>query len=686
MIARSQDRLSLRTLGIHRAAWLAAAIAVLAALTLAASARAGTWALASCAQPDGKPAPIQGWQAGGAGSNKGSLSTCSSTGGALIAQVRDEVEQPAYQPATWTFTAPSGSTIAGGTLSLAMYTPEGQDYAETPANSYDTADVVGNCQYNTGTCASQWNSEIAPIQPDQAGGSQIFLGAECVALVEGHDFCQQPGDPNQGANGLDAQINLYAALIDLQNDSTPTGTGFSGGLLAPDASRTQDLLFTASDPSGPGVYSVSATIDGATVYNQTPDSNSGQCQSIGTDPSGAREFLSEQPCKQTESVDIPVNTATLAAGQHQLRITVTDAAGNSALVYSTSISTDNPPTETGTPTLHDTSRTSGAPEPGDVLQISPGAWNPSGTTLSYAWQSCQSDGSNCGGLAGQTTAQYTVQPADAGHVLIGIITATTTAGSRQVQAGVTPAVLSPSSAAGSGITGAQSPVLQGNGSTPILNVTLAVPSVAHVANGTPCAGAQLSLMVDGKARLSPIRYGRGATIKGLLHCGQLAIHDARVLFSGGGLTGAVQTNAQGSFVYSVPPGPGRTLTFAYTAYSDDSVPAATGRAIIPVYPIIKLAITPRLTQNDGTVTWQGNITGGPYPTDGVTMLVQVREGRRWQTFDQITTRNGRFAYRYTFRRTTLPTTYTFRVTLPESGSAGYPYAPAGSNTVRVHVA
>ena len=80
---------------------------------LCSVARAGSWALVSCSTPAGQPAPIDGWLAGGAGDEKGSLSTCNSPGGAMIAQVGDQVEQTAYQPATWTFTAPLGSTIAG---------------------------------------------------------------------------------------------------------------------------------------------------------------------------------------------------------------------------------------------------------------------------------------------------------------------------------------------------------------------------------------------------------------------------------------------------------------------------------------------------------------------------------------------------------------------------------------------
>jgi hypothetical protein len=69
----------------------------------------------------------------------------------------------------------------------------------------------------------------------------------------------------------------------------------------------------------------------------------------------------------------------------------------------------------------------------------------------------------------------------------------------------------------------------------------------------------------------------------------------------------------------------------------------------------------------------------------LTLLVQVREGHRWQTFDQLMTHDGRFAYRYTFLRTPATTTYAFRVALPASGAAGYDYLPSHSRVVKVRV-
>ena len=142
----------------------------------------------------------------------------------------------------------------------------------------------------------------------------------------------------------------------------------------------------------------------------------------------------------------------------------------------------------------------------------------------------------------------------------------------------------------------------------------------------------------------------------------------------------------GSFAYKVPSGPDRTLEFSYTAYSDDPDPSATATAAIRIRPKIKLRITPHLSSNGHSIHWAGTVTGGPYPQQGVTLDVEVQEGRRWRIFDQVVANSkGRFHYSYRFHATDEPTSYTFRVGLPDSGSGGYPYTPGASNSVNVHV-
>jgi hypothetical protein len=190
-----------------------------------------------------------------------------------------------------------------------------------------------------------------------------------------------------------------------------------------------------------------------------------------------------------------------------------------------------------------------------------------------------------------------------------------------------------------------------------------------------------------------VLYGKTVTVMGVLHCGTVPIRGARVLIAtlGGpanaAINSSVHTALDGSFSYKVPTGPDRTLQFSYTAYSNDPGPSATATAAIMIRPRITLRIKPHHSRNGHTIHWTGTVTGGPYPRQGVTLDVEVREGRSWKIFDEVVAnRKGQFRYSYRFHATNESTTYRFRVALPDSGSGSYPYTPSGaSNTVQVHV-
>jgi hypothetical protein len=299
---------------------------------------AGEWSQVTCTQPNSQPAPIEGWQGssiGGYGADSGPSDTCSQPGGSLTATDSSAETESAYTGPMWVYTAPAGSTIAGGTMSVSLTTPQGEAYVATPQNSYDQADVLINCQFNL-PCGSN-GTETRTVAITHTGGTQLFAAALCVGPTYGATTC-----PAGSGGGLNAQLILYSADIELANGSTPAGSGFGGPLLQPGASGTEDLTFNAQDPGGPGVYRVIVGVDNASVYQGTPDANGGRCASIGTDSSGLSEFLYAQPCKQNLAVDLPVDTTKLTNGQHQLKITVQDAASNTSVVYDGTISVNNP--------------------------------------------------------------------------------------------------------------------------------------------------------------------------------------------------------------------------------------------------------------------------------------------------------------------------------------------------------
>jgi hypothetical protein len=318
-----------------------AAFAVLAAAALglgAPPARAGGWTLVSCTNPDGTPAPTDGWTpgwwAGPPSAGSGVVDGCA-TGGQLSAVSTGQA--PAFTGPELVFTAPAGDTIAGGSLTADVTAPQGQAWIGTPQPAFSPDDVLASCTTGSPCGAAGTAGGVFPIS--HPGGTSIYAPAVCVDLSAA--ACP-PGAVN-------AQVDIKAADIELADSAVPAATDLTGGLLARPARGIATLRFTASDPNpaggiGPGVDGITVLLDGVTVYSGPPNPHVGPCPSIGIDPATGHEmFDSAQPCPPTARVAIPVDTSTLADGHHTLSVVVTDAGGQAAAVVSNrTITTFNP--------------------------------------------------------------------------------------------------------------------------------------------------------------------------------------------------------------------------------------------------------------------------------------------------------------------------------------------------------
>jgi hypothetical protein len=487
-------------------------------------------------------------------------------GGALYASMDGEVTHAYGTGGVDTFTAPDGLSISAFTVWRYEADGPSQPYGSPASNllySPGPPSVQGLC---TDGCSRGTPSD--PLDPSNAvsvsnlsGVTQIQWSGECGGGPGGE--C-----PASGAGTMSSQYDVYAADIDLVDNTPPTVSNVTGPLLAGGTlSGSQAVSFDASDAQS-GVYGGSLVVDGRTVESQILDSNGGACQSLNITSDGQRSFEHAQPCETSLSATLSLNTSQLAAGQHSLELLVEDAAGDQAIAYDGTITTSGPP----------------------LVGVN-------------------------GGLRGP-----------------------------------------------------------------------------RIANGEPCAGEELNVQVNRKAKPPVIAFGKPVTIRGVLHCGAVPIRNARVAITtvagpaSAVIDTSVQTALDGSFIYTVPQGPDRTLALSYTAYSNDPGPSATATTRIRIRPRITLTIGPHISSDGHTIHWSGTIRGGPYPPGGVTLDVEVQEGRHWRFFAQvITNHKDSFHYSYRFHATTEPTTYTFRVTLPGTGSQGYPYAPGASNRVNIHV-
>ena len=644
----------LRTVRGRAVVLAACLLGVLAAGVLRpAQVHAGSWIVLSCSLPDGTPAPTEGWSGGSTGPvgpNSGDSNTCAS-GGALQALVSGASPQSAYAGPDWVFTAPAGSSITGGTLTATLSAPHGQAWLGTPALTYDSADVLANCQYNV-ACGLSGTLE-GSFQIVHPAGGRLYAAAVCVAAVQGATECPAAG-------GLDAAVSVHGAQIVLANDATPTGQGFAGGLLGGAARGSEDLAFTAADPEGPGVYRVAIQLDTSTLYEGTPDLNGGECAPSG-EHEGALMFASTQPCRQSETVDQPLDTTAFADGPHTLKVTVSDAAGNGGVVEDTTITTDNAPAQTAPPSV-----AGSTPVTGSTLQANPGAWSaPAGAGpvgYAYRWQACQATLTSCTDVPGATGQSFTPGAAQVGRPLRVLVSASDRDGRSEA-----------ASAWGE-------PVAEAPAGGPLLS-----PLAAGAANGVP-ASADAVLRLD-----APDRMTRGYRHSALHLAGRLTtaagqpIAGARLALltrnAGSSVNTKVgeTTSAQdGTFSVGVARGPSRTVTVSYTAYAGQPASPASASVRESVPARVRLSVSPRRTSPHGTIDLSGHVDG---VGGGVQVNLLVFYRGRWEPFrTPRTDRSGRFHVLYRFEGAV--GSFPFRASVP-AGQTGLPYAAGASNTVRV---
>jgi hypothetical protein len=328
------------------AAALAATFAALVAIPIS-TAQAGQYHVYSCRTPAGEPAPTDGWTSSSVGAYDNYEKDTCGEGGALIAELGDLTTHIAdLDQATWTFSVPTGDAMVGATLWRADDADGGEEqdaFYESWMAGPSQSEIFDSCVYQFGciTGVGDTGQPLAQINrvfvPHANLGSHLYLTAACGGLPKascpaGH------GD----ANGYAAVIYLYAADMILEQGASPSVSKVGGELAsAPTVSGVSDVTFDASDP-GAGVWEVTFSVDGKVVRSVVPNENGGRCRNVEQTTDGLAAFLYLQPCPQSESVDVPLDTAGLSNGDHHLVVSVLDAAGNSAPVIDREIDVQNP--------------------------------------------------------------------------------------------------------------------------------------------------------------------------------------------------------------------------------------------------------------------------------------------------------------------------------------------------------
>ena len=311
--------------------WCGGAVAVSCAVMAIspAGAHAGSLALVTC----GGSTASEGWSAFSESAPAGSsaVSTCS---GSWTVGVHEPSGYPpgleAHLPSETTsdaraglqFTAPAGESIAGGNITVAPQGPEDPGYDET--GTYAVSQLATG---SLGNVFWQGGNYGVPTVAIPAGGNELFASVLCG------------GTPGQSC--FYEYLYVIAAHILLSPSAIPSVSALTGSLTTGGTQHgTQDVNFTAGDPGGPGIYQVTATIDGKVVYQATPNLNGGACAPVGS-YGAALEFYSTNPCPQSVPMSLPIETGTLPDGIHSLVVTATDAASNVSTASQVIFRTEN---------------------------------------------------------------------------------------------------------------------------------------------------------------------------------------------------------------------------------------------------------------------------------------------------------------------------------------------------------
>lgn len=328
-----------------------ALIALLAALLCVSDARAGTMYVYSCHTPNGTPARTAGW-APMPGASRSQVSDDCTTGarGTLFATATGDRPIPPAMTVWWSFTAAPNTSISGfstyacaridGTWAWITWnrpTPrEGTSPFAFPEGHGVPSDIFCHGP------APYWSDSRNLVQRQGLATSQVFLVATC-------GFCDDPS--------LRSSIEISSFRADIRDDSAPV-VGAVRGPLAANFSHTgvERIEFDVSDV-GVGVYRavVEARIHGQGNWLELASApvgrNASSCVEKDVTPH-RYEFDSPQPCPLSISAAaLDFDSGLLPPGQHALRVSVEDAAGNRGSVLEPRSFVVPPPPGSAAPAL-----------------------------------------------------------------------------------------------------------------------------------------------------------------------------------------------------------------------------------------------------------------------------------------------------------------------------------------------
>ena len=217
---------------------------------------------------------------------------------------------------------------------LRLRTPPAPPCSTRPRPAYDASDVFFQCAANLTACSAAATTSGVYTLPANRGGG-LYLAAACGGIAG--QYCNAGG-----SNGAWSLVQLWWAQPRTRRTPRHQPRAGSAAACSSPARTARGPRIHRHRPGGPGVYKVAVQIDGSQRlprHRRTPTRATARPSPPTRDRALMFDF--QQPCLQTESVDLPIDTTSLADGQHKLKVIVTDAAQNSSTVLDQTITTRN---------------------------------------------------------------------------------------------------------------------------------------------------------------------------------------------------------------------------------------------------------------------------------------------------------------------------------------------------------
>jgi hypothetical protein len=603
-------------------------VAVLMAAVCSAAgagpARGGTYAVESC-----NNGSTSGWSPFYSGSYSGWANSCTVGGGMLHAAI----SAGAASTAGWTFTAPADTNIAGFWLTRAYALPGNRAFG-TGVYRLQT-DGPGRGYYNA---VANYGGPLT-----QAPVAEAASGLDGQTTLTARVDC---------GGGLDctgnAVMNIFAARIELRDDSAPALGSVSGSLLAGGALKgTRAVSYAATDRGG-GVYREQLVVDGMARSDRLLSCSFGLVV----------------PCPLGTSGTVALDTTRIADGEHDVELILWDATLANLVRYGpVRITVDNvpPPLSTSRPQIY------GTPREGVTVYADDGTWTGAGLTLTRRWQRYE-DGS-WEDIAGADGPAYAATANDAGRKLRFRVRASNAEGSTDAYSLPTAALPSAPLPVVPTATPSPSPAPQ-----PATIERTPVPA-APASNGEASllAFPTAAFQSTGRSTIT-VHWGERRRVSGtLLRPDGRPVSGARLAVTSRVRTldaepvevGHVRTDSAGRFSYVLGAGVSRVVTFGFR----DSAALRTAAVTVRVVPRVTLRATP-----GGQV--QGRVVGSPAGLRKVVEL-QAFRGGGWHTLasTRLAATSGTFTYR--------PRTGVGRVRALVRTDPGWPFLTGHSSAVSV---